>query len=260
MWCASTHGTCLKLTDDTHTFTVLLAVMPLQVTGMISSLEYAVADTRLDKDGEEWVPEEEDPAEGRESSTPFHVTPYAGRYAVPSTTPSGLHLQKMMASMRDRGATCAVVECTASEVHRGSCECVHISVAVHTELEFSDMLAEDGEVIVSKKGLMKAALEPFRKLVDPDKQAAVVNLDDSSASHVLKAAAAVRCVTYSRTKLEADVVLEKHKQNIWESEMIIRTPFGRIEIIMPMLGQHNASNILAAVATGVALKVGLNLD
>lgn len=49
-----------------------------QVTGMIGSLEYAIAEDRLDEDGELWVPQEEDPSADRESSVPFMVTPYAG--------------------------------------------------------------------------------------------------------------------------------------------------------------------------------------
>jgi hypothetical protein len=50
----------------------------LQVTGMVGSVEYAIAEDRLDEDGELWEPREEDPAAGRESSVPFMVTPYAG--------------------------------------------------------------------------------------------------------------------------------------------------------------------------------------
>lgn len=51
---------------------------PLQVVGMVGTVEYAIAEDRLDADGELWVPDEADPAEGRECSAPFHVTPYAG--------------------------------------------------------------------------------------------------------------------------------------------------------------------------------------
>ena len=46
---------------------------------MIGTVEYAIAEDRLDEDGELWEPEEEDPSAGRESSAPFMITPYAGR-------------------------------------------------------------------------------------------------------------------------------------------------------------------------------------
>uniref|UniRef100_A0A7S0WRN5 Mur ligase central domain-containing protein n=1 Tax=Chlamydomonas leiostraca TaxID=1034604 RepID=A0A7S0WRN5_9CHLO len=231
-----------------------------QLTGMIGSVEYALADDRLDEDGELWAPREKDPAEGRESSAPFHVTPYAGRYTTPGTTPSGLHVQKLLGGMRDRGAACAVVEYGPVAAFNGCCDWVEPTVVVHTGLDFSDHKDEEGQVLVSRELLLEAALEPFERLADADTQAAVVNLDDDPelVQAVLRAAQAVNCVTYSvRGDADADVVLEEHRQSIWEAEMIIRTPEGRIEIIMPLLGEHNASNILAAVATGIALKVPL---
>ncbi len=40
-------------------------------------------------------------------------------------------------------------------------------------------------------------------------------------------------------------------------QIIVRTPSGRLQIITNLLGSHNASNVLAAVATGVALKAPL---
>lgn len=48
---------------------------------MVGSVEYAIAEDRLDEDGELWVPREEDPTAERESSVPFMVTPYTGECA-----------------------------------------------------------------------------------------------------------------------------------------------------------------------------------
>jgi UDP-N-acetylmuramoyl-L-alanyl-D-glutamate--2,6-diaminopimelate ligase len=57
--------------------------------------------------------------------------------------------------------------------------------------------------------------------------------------------------------LQADVVAETASFSIWESEVVIRTPLGKLQVISPLLGKHNVYNILAAVATGIALKVPL---
>ena len=38
-------------------------------------------------------------------------------------------------------------------------------------------------------------------------------------------------------------------------QIIVRTPLGKLQIITPLLGKHNVYNILAAVATGICLKV-----
>jgi hypothetical protein len=53
-------------------------VNPMQITGMIGTVEYAIAEDRLDEEGDLWEAREEDPAEGRECSAPFRITPYAG--------------------------------------------------------------------------------------------------------------------------------------------------------------------------------------
>lgn len=40
-------------------------------------------------------------------------------------------------------------------------------------------------------------------------------------------------------------------------QLIIRTSTGRLQLITSLLGSHNAYNLVAAVATGVALKAPL---
>ncbi len=52
--------------------------MTLQTVGMIGSIESAIAEDRLDEDGELWEPSEPDPTAERECSAPFMVTPYMG--------------------------------------------------------------------------------------------------------------------------------------------------------------------------------------
>ena len=86
-------------------------------------------------------------------------------------------------------------------------------------------------------------------------QAAVVNLDDPAASRVLDTVGQMPIVTYGIDNDEADVIAESARFNIWESEIIVRTPLGKLQIITPLIGKHNVYNVLAAVATGIALKV-----
>lgn len=64
-----------------------------QLTGMMGSIEYALAEHLMEPDGTMWVPDEPDPAAGRECASPFHIVPYQGRYNVEETTPSGLRVQ-----------------------------------------------------------------------------------------------------------------------------------------------------------------------
>ena len=51
-----------------------------ELTGMLGSIEYAIAEDRLTAEGEVWEASEEDPSLRRDSSTPFHGIPYQGKY------------------------------------------------------------------------------------------------------------------------------------------------------------------------------------
>lgn len=56
---------------------------------------------------------------------------------------------------------------------------------------------------------------------------------------------------------EADVHVQDVKFGLYETEMRLITPVGIAQIITGLLGRHNLQNILAAVATGLALNLGL---
>ncbi len=83
----------------------------------------------------------------------------------------------------------------------------------------------------------------------------MINLDDPAAPRIIERTGKMPTVTYGIDNTDADVVAESARFTIWESEIIVRTPLGKLQIISPLLGKHNVYNILAAVATGIALKV-----
>lgn len=62
-------------------------------------------------------------------------------------------------------------------------------------------------------------------------------------------------VTFSAVTSEADVFVEKAAFSLWETEVTIGTPAGRISLSSTLIGRHNLPNILAAVATGLALTI-----
>lgn len=55
----------------------------------------------------------------------------------------------------------------------------------------------------------------------------------------------------------ADVFAERTKHSIWESEVVVTTPAGRLQVILPLLGAAHVGNALAAVAAGCALAIPL---
>lgn len=75
-----------------------------ELTGMVGSIEHALAEHLLTPDGQLWEPREADPAAGRECSSPFTLVPYRGRYRVEEATPNGLQMQVR--------AACIACECS----------------------------------------------------------------------------------------------------------------------------------------------------
>ncbi|GLC37756.1 hypothetical protein PLESTB_001473600 [Pleodorina starrii] len=234
-----------------------------QTAGLMSTIEHAIAEDRLDEDGYLWEPMEEDPSAERESSVPFKLIPYAGKYVqhYKDTVP-GLNAQKILAGMRDRGAGVAVMEMGTKSLAVGTYDYVDVNVAVVTSLSLrlglpaSQQPEERADEVRAASELAMTTLEA--KLQDADTQVLVVNADDPATSELLRRLdGAVPVVTFGLANSRADVFVENYKNNIWETELIIRTPTGRLQIITNLLGRHNAYNLVAAVATGVALKAPL---
>lgn len=68
-----------------------------QLTGMIGTVEYAIATDRMDLDGDLWEPFEEDTTLSRECSAPFWAAPYEGKYEIPCTTPDNVSVRSFFA-------------------------------------------------------------------------------------------------------------------------------------------------------------------
>ena len=89
----------------------------------------------------------------------------------------------------------------------------------------------------------------------------VVNLDDPYVDEFRSAAGPVPCITFAVNDREADVWAEKVVKSVWESEIKIRIRLGdqqvRCQVVTPLIGQHNVYNVLAAIATGLALGIPL---
>lgn len=66
-------------------------------------------------------------------------------------------------------------------------------------------------------------------------------------------------VTYAINDRSADVFAEKVSLGIWETEMIVKTPIGHLNIITPLIGRNNVYNVLAAVATGLSINIPLKV-
>jgi len=224
-----------------------------ELTLMVGDTEYALAEDRLTREGEIWVADEEDVTLSRDCSVPFHIVPYKGKYEIPLTTPDGLHLQKVLAGGADRGAESAIIEICPSSLRDCRADALKPNVVVFTNAyeekamkhgdNFDDYLERIGECFASLDA----------------SQIAVINKDDiygDSLQRLVEDTGA-QVLTYGVKAKDADVYAEKVKSSIWETEILVRTPVGRLEIIIPLLGEFNVSNVLAAVAVGLSRGIKL---
>jgi UDP-N-acetylmuramyl tripeptide synthase len=221
------------------------------VTGMIGTVEYALAEHRLDSAGQIWEASEEDPSLSMQHTLPAHIVPYAGKYEVENTTPDALSIQKIMASMVSQGGEAVVMEASSHALELRRCEDVDFNVGIFTNLTRDHMdFHSDMESYTSAK------LKLFELL--STNGAGVVNLDDPSSDLFVEVAGrrGLKLLTFSSKpeSAAADITCRNVCLSLFETQMQVSLPQNReIEITSSLLGNANVSNILAAVSAGVAL-------
>jgi len=166
--------------------------------------------------------------------------------AAPRTTPEAPDLERLLSEMLSQGVTHCVIEASSHALEFKRVWGVHFDIAVFTNLspEHLDYHPSMEDYFEAKKKLF---------FLNAKKRTAVVNLDDpwgkrliaelplTTVSFGLEPAAIVRADTFrfSETGIKAEVDY----------------PGGQIRICSPLMGKHNLSNILAAVATSLALNI-----
>ncbi|KAK9868996.1 hypothetical protein WJX84_006576 [Apatococcus fuscideae] len=225
-----------------------------QLTGVMGSLDYSLELTKLDQMGDIWEPEVSAPGEDdREHSAPFHIVPWVGKYSVDESTPDACTMQRVLAGMRDRGAEVAVIECEVDAMAQGSCDGLDLDVAIFNNF-YEDKAQELGLTNEEYRHRMGTI---FRALSQPSRQRAIINIDSPYADEFRRYASRVPVVTFAVNDKEADVSVADVKFSLYETEMKLSTPVGTAHIITGLLGRQNVQNILAAVATGLALDLSL---
>lgn len=223
-----------------------------QLCGMLGTVEYALATDRLTLSGDLWAPDAPDPTLQRESSVPFWAVPYEGKYSVPCTTPDAISAQRLLAGMADRGATACVMEASSIGLDQGRLSYVDHDIAI-----FSNLTRDHLDYHLNEASYRFAKSRLFHALRDPARQRAIINLDDPNAQYMADAAQRVPVVTYSFSNDAADVYAQQVRFSIWETDLLVQTPMGRLQIITPLIGRPNAYNVLACVAAAISINIDL---
>ncbi|MCO5548638.1 hypothetical protein L7F22_002097 [Adiantum nelumboides] len=176
---------------------------------------------------------------------------FYGKKKSESTYPNldAVSLHKLMATMVHNGTEACIVEVSEQSDMRN----LEFDVAVFTN--FIQPSDDSGKREEKPK---ESILQLFSKMVDPKQHAKVVNIDDPYAPLLMaQGNSNVPVVTFSMENKEADVFTLNVQLSLFETDVLVRTPRGNVEISSGLLGRHNVHAILAAVAVGIAVNAPL---
>ncbi len=159
------------------------------------------------------------------------------------TTPEAPELQRMLREMVVQGSRACVMEVSSHALAFRRADYLHFSAAVFTNLtrDHLDFHKDMEQYFVAKRRLFELL---------PPEGIGVVNLDDPRGRDVV--AASPRAVTYA-IDAPADVRPGPLSFSIDGLAFEVRTPRGTVQVRSRLVGRPNTYNILAAVATAMAL-------
>jgi len=164
----------------------------------------------------------------------------------PNTTPESVDLQEYLALMRDSGAKYAVLEVSSHSLSLQRVAGCGFAVRVFTNFT-QDHLDFHGD--------MESYYEAKKGFFTEGPGTCVINIDDPRGAD-LAASANGPVLTYGLEN-KADVYADSMTLGRDGMEFEIVTSTSRARIKSPLVGRHNAYNILAASAACLALGMGL---
>jgi UDP-N-acetylmuramoyl-L-alanyl-D-glutamate--2,6-diaminopimelate ligase len=165
-----------------------------------------------------------------------------------NTTPESLDLLSYFAELVKVGGKAAVMEVSSHALAQERVWGFHFAAAVFTNLtqDHLDYHKDFEHYFQAKRRL-------FEGLGAPPPDWAVINIDDPWGARLLELPYPNR-LTYG-LNAEAQVTPKQVSSSPQRTEALIATPSGKLHIVSPLLGRANLENILAAIATGVAMGI-----
>jgi UDP-N-acetylmuramoyl-L-alanyl-D-glutamate--2,6-diaminopimelate ligase len=170
------------------------------------------------------------------------------------TTPESLDLQRWLARMRDAKVEAVAMEVSSHSLVQGRVRGLRFAVAVFTQLAHEHL---DFHGDLESYGKAKSLLFGAESLAGT----AVLNAADPWSARYAEVARAGgnRVVTYARgAAARADYVTTREAVELAGSRLTVRGPDGERELALPLPGDFQVDNALAALAAGRAL--GLSWD
>ncbi|MBX3032560.1 MAG: UDP-N-acetylmuramoyl-L-alanyl-D-glutamate--2,6-diaminopimelate ligase [Bdellovibrionaceae bacterium] len=168
------------------------------------------------------------------------------------TTPDPVFLQRRLREFRDAGAAAVSMEISSHALDQRRADSVPFNTVVFTNLtrDHLDYHADMEDYFQAKQRLFldllwKTSKRPCR---------AIVNVDDAWGRR-LRIADPARLWTYGRG--DADFSFRITRLEMTRAVFELKTPQGTATVDLPMGGEHNVQNAVAAIAVGLSAGIGL---
>ena len=161
------------------------------------------------------------------------------------TTPEAPDLQRLLREMVTAGCRACAMEVSSHGLALGRVDGMSFAAAVFTNLTRDHL-----DFHVDMESYFRAKRRLFDML--PDGAPGVINVDDPRGVSLV--AAVSRPVTYAIHR-PADVTTGPLSFSIQGLVLDVRTPCGPVHVKTALVGRPNVYNVLAAVATAIALKI-----
>jgi UDP-N-acetylmuramoyl-L-alanyl-D-glutamate--2,6-diaminopimelate ligase len=165
-----------------------------------------------------------------------------------NTTPGPLELQGLLAEMAGAGTRYAVMEVSSHSLDQGRVNGLFFDEAV-----FTNITGDHLDYHKTIKNYFEAKARLFEKLKKGG--TAILNHDDKKVRGLAKRLKA-RVLTYGLSA-GADIRAVDVKLSLDGSRFTVETPKGSTQVAAKLIGRHNVSNILAAVAVAYCEKISL---
>jgi len=157
------------------------------------------------------------------------------------TTPGSCEISRTLARMVANGCAAAVMECSSHALDQGRCDALDFDVAVFTNLsgDHLDYHETMEQYAAAKAKLFQLVGEGFR----------VTNADDAWSTHIVGNRG--KTIRYGLAREDTDATLTATIVDCTASESVVEVGWDdeHARIALPLVGQHNIYNMLAAIGT-----------
>jgi len=167
-----------------------------------------------------------------------------------NTTPEASDVQRMLRRAVEAGCRSAVMEVSSHAIELHRADALKFTVAVFTNLTRDHL-----DYHRTMESYFEAKEKLFNGELGSQPGSSVINVDDEYGRRLFKTAKGDR-ITYGFGD-RTDVGTDDFKVTPRGLAFTAKTPAGKIEIVSPLVGRPHVYNILAAVATGLALEANL---